>query len=243
MSDATRHCPVCGADNPSRARFCGSCGTAIAGAGAGRAAAPPAAGTRSIMPWFIAGVCVLAVHAAVIVLAVRRPQPAAANQADMTNSGAAPFAGGPTGRAPDISNMTPREAADRLYDRIARASEAGDSGQVSFFGPMALQAYARVTPRDPDARLHIGLIELALGNTAGATAQADSIGREAGDHLFGPMLRARAAEAAGNSAAARQAYRQLVASYDRERAKNLPEYDQHNAMLTETLAAARRSGS
>ena len=242
MSDATRQCPVCGAENPSRARFCGSCGTAIQGGGAAR----PRAGTSPIMPWFIAGVCVLAIHAAVIVLAVRRPQPAGANSPDMTNSGA-PFAqqggGGATGRAPDISNMSPREAADRLYDRIARATEAGDSGQVSFFGPMALQAYARVTPRDPDARLHIGLIELALRNPAGATAQADSISRESGDHLFGPMLRARAAEAAGNNAAARQAYRQLVASYDRERAKNLPEYEQHNTMLTESLAAARRAGS
>ena len=213
---------------------------------AGGGAARPRTGASPIMPWFIAGACVLAIHAAVIVLAVRRPQPAAANAPDMTNTGA-PFAqpggAGATGRAPDISNMSPREAADRLYDRIARASEAGDSGQVSFFGPMALQAYARVTPRDPDARLHIGLIELALRNPAGAAAQADSIGRESGDHLFGPMLRARAAEAAGNSAAARQAYRQLVAAYDRERAKNLPEYDQHNTMLTETLAAARRAGS
>jgi hypothetical protein len=200
------------------------------------------AGASPIMPWFIAGVCVLAIHAAVIVLAVRRPQPAEANQSDMTNTGAPaalPGAAGATGRAPDISSMTPREAADRLYDRIARATESGDSGQVSFFGPMALQAYARVTPRDPDARLHIGLIELALRNPAGAAAQADSIGRESGSHLFGPMLWARAAEAQGNRAATRQAYQQFLASYESERARNLPEYEQHNTMLTESLAAAR----
>ena len=205
---------------------------------------PPAAraGASPIMPWFIAGVCVLAIHAAVIVLAVRRPQPAGSNQSDMTNTGAPgalPGAAGATGRAPDISNMTPREAADRLYDRIARATEAGDSGQVTFFGPMALQAYARVTPRDPDARLHIGLIELALRNPAGAAAQADSIGREAGNHLFGSMLRARAAEAQGNRAATRQAYQQFLSAYEAERARNLPEYEQHNTMLTESLAAAR----
>jgi hypothetical protein len=247
MTDATRKCPVCGTDNPSRARFCGSCGTALGTAAAGRAAtapaAPAAAATNPILPWFIAGVCVVALQTVAIVLAVRQPQPAPGNQSNLV----APFAQGgggapgTTGRAPDISNMTPREAADRLYDRIARASSSGDSGQVTFFGPMALQAYSAVSPLDADARLHIGLIQLALGNTAAAAAEADSITRQASTHLFGPLLRLRVAEATGDAAAARRATQQFQANYDAERRKGLPEYNDHRSLLEEVHGAARGS--
>lgn len=247
MSDATRICPVCGAPNPERAKFCASCGAAFkAGTvplAGGKAGAGP--GTSSpVLPWFIAGVCVLTIQTAVIVLAVGRPQPAPGNQSNM-DGGQAPFASGApptTGRAPDISNLTPREAADRLYERIAQASESGDSGQVTFFGPMAIQAYSRVSPLDADARLHIGMIQLALGDLAAAGAQADSIGREARAHLFGPLLRARVAEARGNVASARQAYRQFLSDYDAERRRNLPEYAQHANMLSEARTAAQAAG-
>jgi len=235
MSDATQKCPVCGAVLPGRAKFCAECGTTLKSA----AAPAPAAATVStnqILPWFIAGVCVLAVFAMVIIIAVRRPEPAAGNQSN------APFAQGgapgPTGTT-DISNMTPREAADRLYDRIARASEAGDSGQVNFFAPMALQAYAAVSPLDIDARLHIGMIELAAGNPAGAMAQADTIQRESRTHLFGSLLKARVAEATNNTAAKRQAYQAFLANWTAERAKSLPEYGQHETVLNEMRTTAQ----
>lgn len=240
MSDATQKCPVCSAVLPVRAKFCAECGTTLKAAATATAPAVQAV-PNQILPWFIAGVCVLAIHATVIVLAVRRPEPAAGNQ----SNSAAPFAqgGNGTGRPTDISNMTPREAADRLYDRIARASEAGDSGQVSFFAPMALQAYAAVTPLDPDARLHIGMIQLAQGNATAAAAQADSIVRQARTHLFGPLLKARAAEASGNATALRQAYTAFLANWAGERAKNLPEYDQHESVLTELRTAAQRGAT
>jgi hypothetical protein len=193
-----------------------------------------------ILPWFIAGVCVLAVFAMVIIIAVRRPEPAAGNQSNV----AAPFAQGRPGSTTgttDISNMSPREAADRLFDRIARASEAGDTGQVNFFGPMTIQAYAQVSPLDPDARLHIGMVYMAMGNAAGAAAQADSLVRQARTHLFGPLLKARIAEAGNNTAALRQAYQTFLANWTAERAKNLPEYSQHDAMLNELRTAAQGS--
>jgi hypothetical protein len=184
----------------------------------------------------MAGVCVLAVHATVIILAVRQPEPAPGNQSS------APLAGGAssTGRAPDISNLTPREAADRLYNRIAQASSSGDTGQVAFFGPMALQAYAQVTPVDADVRLHLGMIQLAMGDPAAAAAQGDTIQRESRTHLFGPLLKARAAEAQNNTTAMRAAYQQFLANYDAERRKSLPEYDDHAAVLTDVRAAAQR---
>ena len=234
MSDATQKCPVCGAVLPARAKFCAECGTTLKAATASTASTVSTAG-NPVLPWFIAGVCVMAVFAMVIIIAVRRPEPAAGDQSNVTQGRP-----GGTAAATDISNMTPREAADRLYDRIARASEAGDSGQVSFFAPMALQAYAQVAPLDIDARLHVGMIELAAGNVAGAAAQADSIQRQSRTHLFGPLLKARVAEARNNTTALRQAYQQFLANWTAEQAKNLPEYGQHETVLNELRAAAQR---
>lgn len=184
----------------------------------------------------------LVVHAAVIILGVRSQAPIGAPVQSSVEFQTAPGAAG-TGAPPDISSLTPREAADRLYERIMRASEANDTAQVQFFAPMALNAYGRVQPMDADARLHLGLIEIAAGEPAAALVQADSITRSAGLHLFGPLLKARAADAAGNRAAARDAYRAFLANYDAELRKNLPEYADHTILLGETRDIARRAGS
>ncbi len=225
----------------AQARFCGECGSKLdaAAAAAGPGVRP---GGDAILKWFIAGTVVLALHATAIILAVRRP-----GGGDAVGGAASPpFAAGSgpvadPGRATtDLSTMTPREQADRLYDRIARATEAGDSAQVEFFGPMAIQAYQNVSPLDVDARLHVGLIHLALGNAAGAAAQADTIAREARTHLFGPLLQARAAEASGDAATARAAYRAYLQNYDAERAKRLNEYELHTTMLGQARDDAQR---
>ena len=44
-------------------------------------------------------------------------------------------------RAPDISQMTPEERAERLYDRMMSAFEHGRMDTVRMFTPMAMQAY------------------------------------------------------------------------------------------------------
>lgn len=184
----------------------------------------------------------LAIQTTVIVFAIRRA-PIISAPATATSDAAAraPFAGGGPGSAPDISRMTPREQADRLFDRIARASESGDTAQVQFFAPMALQAYANLGALDSDARLHVGLIQLAAGNPAAAAAQGDTILRGSRTHLFGFLLEARAAEAQGNTARAREAFRGFLDNYAPERAKNLPEYQQHTTVLTESREDAQRA--
>ncbi len=242
MTDATQKCPVCAAILPATAKFCGECGTPTRSVPRTPGASPAGSavpGRNPVLPWFLAGCAVMAVHAAVIIVAVRGRTVAAPNPAE--SSSAAPFAGG-TGTAsgaPDISNMTPREAADRLYNRIARAREAGDTAQVNFFAPMAINAYSNVTPKDADARLHIGLIQIGIGNRAAALAEADSITRFSATHLFGPMLKARAAEASGDRATMREAYRAFLGNYDAEMRKSLPEYEQHKAELAATRTAAQ----
>ncbi len=224
MSARARFCPECG--------FAAAPGTVRTGSAPGVAAAGPA-GPAGLMPWIVAGVAVLALLATIIVVLTRQPAGGAAAEA-----AAAPFAPGQRATT-DISNMTPREQADRLFNRVMQANTSGDTAQVQFFGPMAINAYDMIGPLDADARLHLGMVQLALGNPAAAQAQADSLARGARTHLFGPLLRVRAAEARADAAAARQAYRDLLANWDAERAKRLPEYDQHDADLQQLRTAAQ----
>jgi hypothetical protein len=188
------------------------------------------------MPWIVAGVSLLALMATIIVVVTRRP--AAADAAG--GAPVAPFAQGGGRATTDISNMTPREAADRLFNRVMSAAENGDSQQVQFFGPMTVQAYANVQPLDADGHMHIGQIEVLLANAAGARAEADTIARTSRTHLFASLLRARAAELSGDRAQLRQAWGQFLDNYDAERAKNLEEYRQHDVMLTQARDAAKQ---
>lgn len=232
-----RACPKCGTQMSARAKFCPDCGFATPGVAPGGpvpgAVATPAGGMADKMPWIIAGVSLLALLAVVIVVVGKRDGGPAADTA-----AAAPF--DPNRGTTDISQMSPRDAADRLFNRVMTASESGDSQQVQFFGPMTIQAYGNAQPLDADARLHIGMVHLILQNPAGAKAEADTIARESRTHLFAAILKARAAEAENNTAATRQAYTQMVDNWDAERAKNLAEYGQHEAVLTQARAAARQ---
>jgi len=233
-------CRSCGAKLSARAKFCADCGTPVAGAVRG---GPP--GTRPMprndrMAWYVAGVCVLALLVVVVIVVARKSgAPTAAA------TGAAATAASTGERATtDLSSMTPREAADRLYNRIMTANEAGDTAQVNFFAPMALQAYANLGGElDADARLHLGLVQLAIGATVPAAAEGDTILQKVPSHLFGWLLKARAAEAQGNTAQAKRAYQAFMKNYDAEMAKKRPEYQEHAQMLQDTRSRAQRAGA
>ena len=77
-------------------------------------------------------------------------------------------------------------------------------------------------------------------DAAGATAQADTILRGSRTHLYGLLLKVRAAELSGEAAGARRALRAFAAAYQTERAKSLPEYDMHNQLLLDTKTQAER---
>lgn len=231
-----RKCPKCGAALSAKAKFCPECGeTVLGGAPRGPAAAAPAAagGLGSKFPWIIAGLAGLALVITLVALLTNRPAASdpAANPATM------PF--DPNRGTTDLSKMSPRDAADRLFDRTARAASAGDTSQVQFFGPMTIQAYQNVEPLDPDARLHMGLVYLNLGQADSAIIQANEIARSNGTHLFAAALRAQAATQRTDAAGARRAYQEFLRNYDSEIAKNLPEYQQHETMLNEVRAAAQ----
>jgi hypothetical protein len=226
----TASCAACGAPLSAGAKFCHACG-ATAGAGGDAAVIAPRA---SLVPWVVAGaaVVVLLVILAAVLLRPGTGAPAA--------EAAAP-AGGGAGRV-DLASMTPREAADRLFERVMMADESGDTAEAVRFAPMAAQAYEMVGALDVDARYHVGLISLVVSNIDAAAAQADSIAQTAPGHLFAPVLRARVASERGDAAAQRRAEQAFLDNYQTELARNLPEYQLHGALLEkyrEELLSAR----
>ena len=140
----------------------------------------------------------------------------------------------------DLSTMTPRQAADRLFNRVMAADERGDSAEVMQFGPMALEAYKLVDLLDADARYHIGLISLLLGDLDNVRRQINNLESEAPDHLLGLALSIKAAERMGDDKAASNARARFAGAYDVEIGKGRPEYEAHSVTLESLRATAMR---
>lgn len=159
------------------------------------------------------------------------------------STAAAPFAGGagggPAGRAPDISNMTPEEAANRLFDRVMRYATEGKADSAAMFAPMAILAYERIGPPDAHARYDMGTISAVIGDVEAAKAQADTVLKAQPNHLLGLLLAARAADAGKDAAGAARFRARFTAALSAERAKNLREYTDHQQEID---AAAKSSG-
>lgn len=247
----TQKCPSCGAS--STGKFCHACGSALASAACAKCGAKlsprskfcpecgaPGGAAGGIRPadrtaWTVAGVSLVALVVVVVVMVARSGPP---TQADAGTEAASTAGVGTT----DLAQLSPKEQADRLFDRVMRESEAGEQDSVRIFAPMAIQAHQMLgAALDADGRLHLGLIYLAISEAAAARAQADTILRGAPAHLYGLVLRIRVAEAARDAAATQRALRAYAAAYASERAKNLPEYAQHANLLVETKDLADRT--
>jgi hypothetical protein len=212
-------CHACGATLSDGARYCHKCGASTSA---------PATGWRVGLPWGIAG---LAVGALIGVVAMRGSGGAAGSATPDTP--VAPFASGAStgGGAPDISQMSPEERAQRLFDRVMRLDEAGKTDSVQFFLPMAIGAYQQLPALSLDAHFDVGLLKLAGGDAAGALAEADTIRREVSTHLFADILRARALESQQNTRGARAAYQSFLKNEASERARRRPEYADRSSLL------------
>jgi hypothetical protein len=185
------------------------------------------------VPWIVAGVLCVTAVAAVVYSAGKRGEtgpPAMANAGNATGTAVPPAALGP---APDISNMTPREQFARLNDRVMAAAEAGDSGTVIAFWPMAAGAYDNLLPgdRDIDARYHMATLHLMLGQFPAALALADTIMTEAPDNLLGWYIRGVVAEFQADGGALASAQQGFNRAFDREMASGREEYAHHADML------------
>ncbi len=229
------HCTSCQALLTPGARFCHKCGTP-AGATTADTRLPTPSGEKSVVPWVVAGVALLAMVIMVAAQQGRTPTPAAGPPIGAE----APFAGGGAVRAPDISQMSPRERADRLYNRVMTMAAAGKADSAAFFASMAVGAYESLSPLDADLRYDYGRMAEMSGALPLAQAQADTILREQPDHLLGLILSARVALARGDKGKSDKLLAQLVAVERTESAKSLEEYQRHRGDIDAALAEAAK---
>ena len=143
-------------------------------------------------------------------------------------------------RAPDISQMSPRERADRLYDRVMRLSEEGKQDSVNLFAQMGISAYQMLPEQDADSRYDMGRIAEAAGAIPLARAQADSILAADPNHLLGLILTISTARATGDSAAVQSFETRLLSAQSSELARNLPEYQRHEREIAAAVDAAKK---
>jgi len=146
-----------------------------------------------------------------------------------------------TGQPPDLSSMSPREAADRLFNRVMTASENGNTEEAQRFMPMALQAYDRVGTLDNDARYHVALLHLTAGDMKSVRAQIDKLRKSAPHHLFGYMLEREMAERSGKQDGVARANKAFLAAYDAEMASGRMEYQEHRGNIERFRVAAQAS--
>ena len=237
-------CGGCRAPLTPGAKFCHRCGLA---AGAAAPAAAPTAESRgaAALPWAFAAIALLAFGA--YVAAQRfggRVTPEAPAVAGVPGAmGGAPFAGGAPGqapRAPDISQMSPEEQADRLFNRIMEEYEKGNSEFVQNMSPMAFDAYERLPALDPLRRYDLGRIAEVTGALPLARAQADTLLQADPNHLLGLVLAARVADLEKDEARRAALAARLIAAAPAELEKERPEYEAHRYDINIALTEARR---
>ncbi len=243
-------CSTCGAPLTPGAKFCHRCGTPAGASSTAGAQRNDSGGFPAALPWAVAGIALLALIA---LLAGQRFNGASSSQTPASASAGAPApeAGGMGGagvgvapvRAPDISQMSPRERADRLYDRVMRLSEEGKQDSVALFAQMGISAYQMLPEQDADSRYDMGRIAEVAGALPLARAQADSILAVDPNHLLGLILAISTARAAGDSAGVHTFEAKLVAAQAAELSRNLPEYQRHEREIATAVDAAGKAGS
>jgi hypothetical protein len=158
-------------------------------------------------------------------------------QAGLDDRGTAP----PGMRGPDISNLSPQERADRLYNRVMVLASEGKVDSVQFFAPMAITAYQMLAPLNIDQRYDMGRVGEVAGALPLAQAQADSILAENPNHLLGLILQARLAALARDSVRLRSFERRMLTAEKAELATKKDEYTRHQEDISNSLTLARKN--
>lgn len=231
---AASHCSSCGSVFEAGALYCADCGSPL-----GR---PPGKSLRDRLPWILSGLALVAFAIAITVM-IRGATGQRAEGMPPTGGiiEGTPAAGG---GAVDLSSMSPRQAADRLFERTMRTESAGDTTQALFFANMAVQAYSLVPAgqMDADARFHLGLLEMLRDAPDAAAAHAEAILAQSPDHLLGWVLLEQIADRRGDAAGADEARRRFLEVLDAQRALNLQEYVQHKGIIDDQAARLTEGG-
>jgi|SRR5690606_17436159 len=217
-----RFCDQCGGKLSPGASFCSQCGAKASDKGGAHRAAAAATVGGANLPWWIAGITLfgLIVYIGVSMVRPGGPAPGAA---------VPPAVSGPA--AVDLGSMTPREAADRLFNRVMTSVAEGDSAQAQAFVPMAVGAYERAKPLDHDGLFHLSLLQRTAMDAEGALESAREILQEDPDHVLGLIAAAQAAEELGLEEEAAAHFTRILEVYDAQVARALPEYGLHGQIM------------
>lgn len=228
-------CARCKTVLAAGSRYCHNCGVSVAVSAPILAALTPLPkAPSSRLPWIIGGT---AAAALLVILIVQQMSTGATAPSSSASAEGPPAAM----RAPDISQMTPRERASRLFDRIMRLNEEGKRDSVALFATMAIPAFQSLEPLDAHVRYDMGRVGAVAGMLDLAEAQADSILDAQPQHLLGLILAAQVEQQRGNNAEVRRLQNRLLAAEQSERAKGLEEYTLHDADIRAAVAAARQT--
>jgi len=228
MAGDGRHCGSCGTACEPGALYCSDCGSPLGG--------PPAKSLRARLPWILSGLALVA-FAVAISFMIRGSTGERAEGMPPTGSiiEGTPASGG---GAVDLASMSPRQAADRLFERTMRTDSAGDTTQALFFADMAVQTYGMVPAAelDADAWFHLGLLELLRGAPDAAAVHAETILAQSPDHLLAWILSEQIADGRGDTSAAEQARNRFLQALESQRSLNLEEYEQHRGIIDDQVA-------
>lgn len=213
-------CKACGVEAPPRSRFCPECGASFKGATPKKTPVASSSRAAFLTPWMVAGGVgvVLAVVGAFLILDRQSAPPPPES---------VPAAAPATNALPDLSSMSPQEAAERLFNRIMTAAEQGDSGEAERFVPMALQAYGQLGELDNDGHYHVGLLHVTISDTDSAQAELDLIRQSVPNHLLGLQLEHAIAQALSDEDRVKEVNRRFLDAYDAEIATGRSEYQGH----------------
>ena len=134
-------------------------------------------------------------------------------------------------RPPDLSKMTPREAADRLFNRVMAASERGDIDEVRRFAPMAVQAYELIENINLDGLFHLGLMNLVMENKKDVMSFAERIKNKIPNHLLALFLEYKVAALMQDASQKNKIGKIFLKSYPEEIKIDREEYVAHRISI------------
>jgi tetratricopeptide (TPR) repeat protein len=135
---------------------------------------------------------------------------------------------------------TPREQADRLFNRIMTEREGGDTARAKFFLPMGIQAYEMVSDLDADGLYHLSLLQAFSGDYKAARSSAEQVLKTQPKHLLALSAAAQAARSQNDEKAARDYYRRFLENYDAELKSGKEEYRDHSRILPDLKKEAQQ---